>query len=304
MKTTKILSFLLAAVMIFSLAACGAPASPAPAESAAPAEETPVEEPVIPAEVVPATDADAQISLIFANLGNMKQPDVGNEWKYMVTDLDHNGRMELIAASTHPADRSTNFKVWEVSEDRTALNDCTVQLEAEESFPDILTENADTFHNIETDTWSYLFFDHIVISPEEAYTAKCAVTLKDGVIGYEPFAYEHTEVTGGVTKVTHLDLNGLTIAPEQYNAAGVNAFVGCEQSSTDFGWFTQKSDATLSDLVESYYYFTGINHHQNVMPAPTPTPTTAPTATPKPSPTPTPANWAEAIWRKPAHWVR
>ena len=71
MKTTRILSFLLAAVMIFSLAACGAPASPAPAESAAPAEEAPAEEAVTPAEVVPASDADAQISLIFANLSSM-----------------------------------------------------------------------------------------------------------------------------------------------------------------------------------------------------------------------------------------
>ncbi|MBR4394187.1 MAG: hypothetical protein IKT07_09240, partial [Oscillospiraceae bacterium] len=277
MKTKTILSFLLAIAMIFSLAACGTPSSPAPAaETTVPAAETPAEEVEEQEELVPVTDADAQISLIYTNLESMKQPEVGNEWKYTVTDLDHNGRMELIAASQHPADRSTNFKVWEVSEDRTALNECSVPLEEDESFPDILTENADTFHNTENDTWSYLFFDHIVISPEEAYTSKCSVTLKNGVIRYESYAFEHTEVTDGVSKVTHLDTNGLTISPEQYNAAGVNALVGCEKSSTNFGWFTMKEEPTFADLVESYYYFTGDNQHANVMPAPTPAPTPAP----------------------------
>ena len=77
-------------------------------------------------------------------------------------------------------DRSTNLKIWEVSADRKSLTECTLAKDPEESFPDILTDSADTFHNPETNTWSYLLYDNIVISNSEVYTIKTAVSLKDG----------------------------------------------------------------------------------------------------------------------------
>jgi len=60
-----------------------------------------------------------------------------------------------------------------------------------QSFPDILSENADTFRDPVTGNWSYLFYDNILLSETEAYTAKCSVTLRDGTLSYEQYAIQH-----------------------------------------------------------------------------------------------------------------
>lgn len=59
-----------------------------------------------------AGDIGSQISLISSQMSTLKQNDTAKNWYYAVTDLDHNGRLEFIAAAQHPADRSTNMKVW------------------------------------------------------------------------------------------------------------------------------------------------------------------------------------------------
>ena len=239
------------------------------------------------------TDIDNQLSYIFSQASSLKQND-GNTWYYTVTDLDHDGSLEFIAASQHPQDRSTNLKVWEVGADRSSLTECTLAKDPEESFPDILTDVADTFHNTTTNTWDYLFYDNVVISPSDVYTSKSAYHLKDGVISYEAFAVEHTQLIGGARKVTHTDANGVTIAPEQYNAAGVNAFAGCERSSTNFQWLTADKLDNQMSLIDSYAVFTGMKAPTEIFPVPKPealqepSPTPVPTAAPTPAPAPAP----------------
>ena len=115
MKTKRFLSLLLAALMLFSLAACGsasASSQDAPAktqtETQAPA-ETEAQPVSVPASEL--SDIDAQLKLIHENMDKLQQPTGELPWFYAVTDLDHDGCLELIAASQHPSDRSTNLKL-------------------------------------------------------------------------------------------------------------------------------------------------------------------------------------------------
>ena len=234
------------------------------------------------------TDIDNQLSFIFSQASSLKQND-GNTWYYTVTDLDHDGSLEFIAASQHPQDRSTNLKVWEVGADRRSLTECTLAKDPEESFPDILTDVADTFHNTATNTWDYLFYDNVVISPTNVYTSKSAYHLKDGVISYEAYAVEHTQLAGGARNVTHTDANGAAISPEQYNAAGVNAFAGCERSSTNFQWLTEAKINSLMNVIDTYAVFSGAKQPVEVFPVPKPEALQAPAATPAPTAAPAPA---------------
>ena len=100
-----------------------------------------------------SSDVDEQLILIYSQRENMIQKDNQRTWYYTVTDLDHDGNLEFIAASLHPEDRSTNLKIWEVAADRKSFTECSLDKEPEESFPDIMTDSADTFHDTETDTW-------------------------------------------------------------------------------------------------------------------------------------------------------
>ena len=125
MKKRSVICMLLALAMALSFAACGA-VPPAPAESAAPAADTepgaatPAPIPVVTPEAQTEHQADPKIQAIFNSLPALQQGGE-REWRYAVTDLDHNGLLELVAASQHQADRSTTLKVWELAEDLSAL---------------------------------------------------------------------------------------------------------------------------------------------------------------------------------------
>ena len=281
MTVKRIAVFLLTATMLVSAAVCGSVG--AFAEDLKPV-------------TMETTDVDNQLSFLYGQIANLKQND-GNTWYYTVTDLDHDGNLEFIAASQHPQDRSTNLKVWEVGADRSSLNECTLAKDPEESFPDILTDVADTFHDTATNTWNYLFYDNVVLSPTDVYTSKSAYRLKDGVISYEAYAVEHTLVSNGVRSVSHTDANGVSISPEQYNAAGINAFAGNERSSTNFEWLTASEAESLTRVIDSYAVFSGVKSPTESFPVPKPEALQAPAATAAPAvtaaptaaPTPAPA---------------
>ena len=237
-----------------------------------------------------AETIDQQIGLLFSKIAEQKQAGQ-MQWYYSVTDLDHDGHLELVAAAQHPADRSTNLKVWEVSDTMDSLVEGRLNIDADESFPDILTESADTFYNKDTNTWSYMFYDNVVISDYDVYTVKCSVSMDDGVIGYVPYAVEHTQINNGIRNVSHTDANGFAISPEQYNASGVNAFASAEKSNTSFDWFVFDK-ASISRLADSYAVFNGEKKLTDVFPVPKPAALqdNAAVPTPVPTRTPTPQN--------------
>ena len=273
MRAKRIIVYLLALTMLVSMAVCTG-------VSAFADDLKPI--------TMETTDIDNQLAFIQTQISGLKQND-GNTWYYTVTDLDHDGNLELIAASQHPQDRSTNLKVWEVSADRNSLSECSLAKDPEESFPDILTDAADTFHDTASNTWNYLVYDNVVISPTEVYTSKSAFRLKDGVISYDAYAVERTLVVNGMRSVSHTDSSGIAISPEQYNAAGVNAFAGQERSSTNFEWLTADKADSLTNLIDSYAVFSGVKAPSEAFPVPKPAALNAPTAAPAPSAPPAPA---------------
>ena len=230
----------------------------------------------IPNITADLSDIDKQLSFIQTQVSALKQTDGELTWYYTVTDLDHNGNLEFVAASQHPQKRSTNLHVWEVNADRTALTECSLAKDPEESFPDILTDAADTFHNKATDTWYYMVYDNVVLSDDEVYSVKTAVNLRKGVIDYEAFAIEHTLVTDGARSVTHTDDKGAAISPEQYNAAGNDAMAGDERSSTNFEWLTADELGDLRHLTDCFSVFMGQKAAPKDFPVPEPAALNAP----------------------------
>ena len=293
MKKT-ITTLLLCLALLLVLTACGAqatkaePTAAAPAASDAPAAAPAEGETLVLGDLVPtidplqqiaASEADGQLNIIFSQLSALRQDAA---YSYAVTDLDHNGRLELIAASVHPADRSTNIHVWQVNEAVTGLEECKVELEEDDSFPDILADAADTFFDAASGQWAYLFYDTIVLSDEDVYTVKCSVSLIDGVLSYKQYAIEHTEGRLGNIKVTHLDNDGKEISAETYDAAGFNAFSGWARGSSNFKWFSF-DEASLAQLTDSYTVFSGSKRPEKA-PAPSTPVTPTPAATPTPAP--------------------
>ena len=212
-----------------------------------------------------------QIKLIASEFGSLKQTDSKNTtWYYAVTDLDHNGLLELIAAAQNPQDLSTSVKIWTVSKDAGELSECRIDQSGGTSFPDILTDMLDTYHVADTDTWYYMVTDSVMVSDTTVNTSETALNLKDGVVSYEAFAVETVIIQNGYRSVMHLDKSGMPISAEQYNAAGANAFTGAVRSNTALEWLTADEAGDADRLTESYDVFMGIREPTESFPVPNP----------------------------------
>ena len=274
----KLLSLLLATVMVFAIAAGGTQMAMADTQT--------------------AEQADAAINTIFATMESFRQAGTSAAWRYAVTDLDHNGQLELVAAALHPVDRSNNLRVWELSAGNSSFSECRTVVPEGESFPDILSNSADTFYDAGTDTWYYIFLDHIMLSETDVYDVVCSVSMKNGAVGFTQHAISHTEVVNGYMSTSYMDTNGVKISPDAYNDAGVNAFTGSARSSSNFGWFKFEDATDVSVLKDSYAVFTGEKEpDKTTSPKPSVTPTVAvpvqtqtPQATAAPKPTAAPKN--------------
>ena len=122
----KIISLFLCFILVFSFAACTqSPQQPA----AEPQEEQPA----------PSAEPADQVKLIAENrdLWLVTEGNEAEETQYAVTDLDENGRLELIATITEGSGQFSATKFWEVSEDHSELLPLDYTFGETHSEPDI-----------------------------------------------------------------------------------------------------------------------------------------------------------------------
>ena len=200
-----------------------------------------------------AKEAAAQIGVIFQNFSSCQQADTDGTWYYAVTDLDHNGHLELLAASVQETSLFPAVMAWELNADSSALQPCRLNLSEREVFPNILTDSAETRYDKEKDAWFYLVSDFYPVSADEAYVVKSAVVLKSGVLDYGSLAYEH--VSGSDSSFMDPDNNAITA--DVFNTIGDQVFNGKQKSSTNFEWFTASAASQLSAFTDSYAVFAG-----------------------------------------------
>ena len=228
-----------------------------------------------------AQSVKTQAELIYSNFSSFRQNDDDTVWSYAVTDLDHNGHLELLAASVQGSGRYTTLKVWEVGEDHKSFAACNVNVKEGDSFPDVIANSADTYYVSATDTWHYMFDDSITVSATEVVAARCSVQMKNGNLSYTPYAYQQTEYRGSLNVISFTDRAGRLLTPEDYNSAVANAFAGAQKFSTNFDWFLASEATDDSRFSASYAIFSGdvvpvrAQAVSDTAPASTPVPATA-----------------------------
>ena len=128
---------------------------------------------VTPAQI--ASVYSQQLTFIASRFSECRQDDSQGLWFYAVTDLDHNGFLELLATRQLPG-RDTKFKAWEVSKDGSTLVSCNLpEVPAplveggEEMIKDSFTVNlhkdaVDTYYDAATNSYYYMFVESNPIS--------------------------------------------------------------------------------------------------------------------------------------------
>lgn len=241
----------LALVLALIISVCCVPGMAAPLAHAEPSPEV---------SATPAMAEKAQKKLLMAeyDLWAFKDEDCGYSWYYSFTDLDHNGRMEVVTCTTQGSGVFTTAFIWELSEDYGELEKCSDFTEDNGSFPEICVDKADCYFDSESGRYWYVFEDLTKNGYAEQYYSICALSLSEGHVDCRTLAAKEIIFTDPEKdpEVSCLDEDGNEISEQEYDEVIEKTFEGFEQSEASFDW-------TCVEVVP-----------------PTPEPT--PTSTPKP----------------------
>lgn len=202
---------------------------------------------------VEITNQDEQIKVIADNVEKWSEVlEFANDTvEYMVTDLDHNGRMELVITQMGGSGTFSYNSVYEVSKDFKTLELCQNNVEEGESEADFsLSNSAEVYYDAGREQYFYVLTDHMKTNPNEYYDGLYAFSLKDGKVQEDYIASKITFYdydNNNQETVMYSDHSSDNIEEFDYFNAVENYFSGCEFSTIKFNW---KDAQGINDLPE------------------------------------------------------
>ena len=233
-----------------------------------------------------ANGVGEQIKFLAGRFADLEQKDDGNTWYYAVSDLDHNGRLELLATTRTPGDMSW-LKVWEIGPDGKTLTKCTEHsipaligsteetITAEGMLLNLRSNSTDTYYDKGSNTYYYLFTDvaegngkrlllpgsnELIEVGSYVTTGVGAASLKDGSMQNSIILGSCTSysVDDGDLKVICRNGKLEEITLQEFLDISLNAFQGLPHFSTAFDWFTADEAGLLQRFVDSYATFDSV----------------------------------------------
>lgn len=166
------------------------------------------------------------------------------EWYYTYTDLDHNGLLEVLAASTQGSGMFTYAHYYEVLADGSGIKNV---FHADEDawmpndWPEIIQGLLDCYYDSTEDRYYYVCTNTTQDGNTHTITRQAALCLKDGVASWEYIAsLEILEDKDGEHKI-YTDASGKSITEKQYNTAVERRFKGMEKSREPMFWTAVKN---------------------------------------------------------------
>ena len=191
-----------------------------------------------------APEVSGQLDLIAANADLWKQDVEFGLWGFTVTDLDRNGRLEIISASVQGTGFYTYINAYEVNEN----GDGFIELQGPsdlrtDSAPDIMVSTVPVYFDKETGRCYYIFDDYIRNGMAENYQIKSAVSIADGK-WEETILARKTTIYSDVDHytMTCTDASGAAITEEQYDAIAQTVYGNLELSEAEFDWQMTDND--------------------------------------------------------------
>lgn len=156
---------------------------------------------------------------------------------YAVTDLDQNGKYEMISAENFGTGNFTESRIFELGEDKKTLREIEHVFEGE-SQVDLMQDTADVYKEPETGRLYYIFSDNIRNGYKENYNTKVAISLYDDKFTEERLITEAVVYEEGSLEptTTYYNSKGEEVTKEDYDNAVANRFAGYEKLSATFCW--------------------------------------------------------------------
>lgn len=214
--------------------------------------------------VVPAMDQAQQLKLISQQAEMWQQAEHEDGWwGYTVTDLDRNGRLELITSHEAGSARLTDTLMWEVNERLDRLvpcpqdEACGLVMELREGWQDGQTFPVYYCQDWRGDRYYYILEDHVSGGAMGYYENIRAVTLEDGRLSGTFLAYKDVEYGPDQKEnASYRDAGKAAISQEGYNAAAARHFEGYVERQAVIQWVPGVqglSEAELYTKLENSY---------------------------------------------------
>ena len=167
------------------------------------------------------------------------EEDYTPDWYYAFTDLDHNGLLEVLAASTQGSGMFTYVHFYEVLPDGSGVrNLCQADEETDgpDAWPEIVLDSIPCYYDSSSDRYYYVCTDVFRDGAAHSISTTTALSLKDGVAELEYLASMEIEMTDEGEQKTYTDGKANPITEEEYNKAVENRFGGMEKSELKPEW--------------------------------------------------------------------
>jgi len=194
-----------------------------------------------------------QLKIIASHIDLWASPaDYANDvYNYAVTDLDKNGRLEIIASNCGGTGYYTYSKFYEINKDYNGLIACEYLTHEDDSQADIAVESVSGYYDPQKDIMYYIFDDFLKSSAAEFDENKRAVYLKDGSIKEILLAYKTTKYTdSSSSETTCMDKDQKQISEEEYETIADSIFAGMEKKRVSLGWCDFSQPDELKNMSE------------------------------------------------------
>ncbi|MBR1392069.1 MAG: hypothetical protein IJ567_11645 [Lachnospiraceae bacterium] len=201
-----------------------------------------------------AKDSQAQIQLIADCVDEWAATGDGGTNFYAITDLDGNGRLEIIAATCGGTGLYTYSSFYEVNETYDGIDACDYPAEEGESQPDIVMEQVNSYFDEDTGIRYFVFEDVLRNGAAEVYFSKQGLYLEHGVVASVPVAsMSKVADENGELTVTAQDGMGIDITESEYDEIEDVFFGKLEKRDAFFQWMNleQVTDMEKDELVEA-----------------------------------------------------
>ena len=191
---------------------------------------------------VPSIPIEDQKKILENNRGLWEFTEAyDSPWFYTFTDLDHNGRLEVIAATTQGTGIFTYANFYEVRQDGSGIDNCyheNVEIEGPDDWPEIVTDSLPCYHDAAGDCYFYACEGITREGYAHQYYAWYALCLKDGTADWEFIASKDVTWTdeGASSMVECRDARNNIISSQDYDSAVDRRFYGMEKTALNLDW--------------------------------------------------------------------
>ena len=196
-----------------------------------------------------------QLNIIMSNMNLWYKDNEYEKYSYAVTDLDQNGRIEIISSICQGTGIYTYTEIYEINENVDGLNLCESNLMEYDSQADIIKNQFVVFYDEANSQYHYVFDDLTKNGAAEYYENKRDFCLSDGRIEEKYLARKTTIYHDASPTITYTDLEDKEITEEEYNKIENKVFENYEKMIVNIEWLTNYTEIRLEELENSYNKF-------------------------------------------------